>query len=100
VDSLIFAPILTLEASLCGSSYINEAFGERLHRRLKRETYLVKNGKTIKSIIEGKVIEFENGEKRILDTCSDHFEVEPIYIDDLRPNAKRKLSQNRFEMSK
>lgn len=60
----------------------------------------MKNGKTIKSIVEGKVVEFENGEKRILDTCSDHFEVEPIYIDDLRPNAATRLRQNRLEMSK
>jgi hypothetical protein len=67
---------------------------------LKHETYLVKNGKTIKSIVEGKSVEFENGEKRILDTCSEHFEIEPIYIDDLRHNPTRKLKQNRIEMSK
>ena len=69
-------------------------------KRLKHEKYLVKNGKTIKSIVEGKVIEFENGEKRLIDTADEYFETEPIYIDDLRANSKKHFSQNRLGIAK
>jgi hypothetical protein len=69
-------------------------------RRLKNEKYLEKNGKTIKSIVEGKVIEFENGQKRVIDTTSDDFNVEPVYIDDLIPNEKKRFYQNRLIISK
>ena len=69
-------------------------------KRLKHETYLVKNGKTIQSIVEGKVIEFENGEKRVIDTADEYFETDPIYIDDLRANSKKRFSQNRLGLTK
>jgi uncharacterized protein YkvS len=85
---------------LCGASYINERFEKLLLKRLKHEKYLVKNGKTIKSIAEGKVIEFENGEKRLIDTANENFETEPIYIDDLRANSAKRFSQNRLGISK
>jgi hypothetical protein len=68
--------------------------------KLRRETYLIKNGKTIESIVEGKVVEFENGEKRIIDTTSETLELRPIYIDDLKPNSKRRLNQNRLTLSR
>jgi hypothetical protein len=58
--------------------------------------YLEKNGKTIKSIVEGKVIEFENGQKRIIDMANNDFQLEPVYIDDLRSNPKKKVYQNRL----
>ena len=69
-------------------------------KRLKHEKYLIKNGKTIKSIVQGKVIEFENGEKRIINTTDESFEIEPVYIDDLRPNHQKRLYQNRLLISK
>lgn len=69
-------------------------------KRLKHEKYLIKNGKTIKSIVEGKVIEFENGEKRLIDTANENFETEPIYIDDLRANSAKRFYQNRLGISK
>jgi len=68
--------------------------------RLKDEKYLEKNGKTIKSIVEGKVIEFENGQKRVFDITNDDFNLEPIYIDDLKPSLKKGLFQNRLNISK
>ncbi|PMD30615.1 hypothetical protein L207DRAFT_549324 [Hyaloscypha variabilis F] len=84
----------------CGASYINERFEKLLLKRLKHEKYLIKNGKTIKSIVEGKVIEFENGEKRLIDTTNENFETEPIYIDDLRANSAKRFYQNRLGISK
>lgn len=69
-------------------------------KRLKHEKYLVKNGKTIKSIVEGKVIEFENGEKRLIDIAIENFETDSIYIDDLRANPTKRFFQNRLGISK
>jgi len=71
-----------------------------LLKRLKHEKYLVKNGKTIKSIVEGKAIDFENGEKRLIDTANENFETAPIWIDDLRANSAKRFSQNRIAISK
>jgi hypothetical protein len=68
-------------------------------KRLKNEKYLEKNGKTIKSIVEGKVIDFENGQKRVFDAAHD-FHVEAVYIDDLRPSKSKKFHQNRLIISK
>jgi hypothetical protein len=95
-----FFPYLWNSGKLCGGSYINERYGKLLLKKLKHEQYLVKNGKTIKSIVEGKVIEFENGEKRNIDAANDQFETDPVYIDDLRSNPKKKFKQNRLLISK
>lgn len=84
----------------CGASYINERYEKLLLKRLKHEKYLVKNGKTIKSIVEGKVVEFENGEKRLIDTVNESFETDSIYIDDLRANSTKRFTQNRLWISK
>ncbi|KAE9377463.1 hypothetical protein N431DRAFT_329570 [Stipitochalara longipes BDJ] len=85
---------------LCGASYINERLEKLLLKRLKHEKYLVKNGKTIKSIVEGKVIDFENGEKRLIDTANEHYEPDSIWIDDLKANSAKRFSQNRLIISK
>jgi hypothetical protein len=85
---------------LCGASYINERFEKLLLKRLKHEKYLVKNGKTIKSIVEGKVIEFENGEKRLIDTASEVFEAQTVWIDDLKASPSKRFIQNRLWISK
>ena len=87
-------------AKLCGASYINESYGKLLLKRLKHETYLEKNGKTIESIVESKVIEFENGEKRLLDVTNENFDLRSVYIDDLQPNHKKGLTQNRLVISR
>lgn len=68
--------------------------------KLEAETYLIKNDKTIERIVEAKVIEFENGDKRIIDVTKDTSEMEPIYIDDLRPNSAMGLHKNRLDISR
>jgi len=60
----------------------------------------VKNGKTIESIVEGRVMDFENGEKRIFDIANKNQGIDPIWIDDLKPNLKKRFHQNRFEISR
>ena len=87
-------------AALCGASYINERFEKLLLEKLETETYLVKNGKTIKSIVEAKVIEFENGDKRLIDVKDKTWEMEPVIIDDLKPNSAMGLYLNRLEITK
>ena len=45
-------------------------------------------------------MDFENGEKRIIDIAEKNCEIEPIWIDDLRLNPKKRLYQNRLEISR
>jgi hypothetical protein len=71
-----------------------------LLEKLEGETYLIKNGKTIKSIVEAKVIEFENGPKRFLDMTDRNLEMEPIYIDDLRENFALGFRANNLFLSR
>lgn len=68
--------------------------------RLRDETYLIKNGKTLKSIVEAQGIIFENGEKRSIDTEDIYSEMDPIYIDDLKENRQKGLEQNRIVLSR
>jgi hypothetical protein len=66
---------------------------------LKHADYLVKNGKTIRSIVDGKIIEFENGIKRTIDTASGNLKSEFIWIDNLMPDPRKpNFHQNRLEI--
>lgn len=85
---------------LCGASYINERLEKHLRDRLKRAKYLEKNGKTINSIVEAKVMDFENVEKRMIDLTNKDYQLETIYIDDLQPDAKKGFDQNRLKISR
>ena len=88
-------------AKFCGASYINERYRNFLLKKLENETYLEKNGKTIRSIVEKKVIEFENYTKRIWDLYDKQCGIEPIWIDDLRPSqTDKQLQQNRIDINK
>lgn len=78
---------------------MNEEFEKRLLHKLRDEDYLVRNGKTIQSIVEGKVIEFENKEKRRANVFDDLYVPAPIWIDDLRPSASKKFTQNRVQIN-
>lgn len=68
--------------------------------RLRDETYLIKNGKTLKSIVEALSIIFENGEKRSIDTEDIYSELDPIYVDDLKENRQKGLEQNRIVLTR
>jgi hypothetical protein len=85
---------------MCGGSYINEEFEKHLLDRLKDETNLKKNGKTIQSIVEAKGIEFENGEKRHINTEMEKFGVGRIYIDDLQRDDAKRFHSNRLALSR
>jgi hypothetical protein len=90
---------LQVSAKLCGASYINERFTSFLMNKLNNESYLEKNGKTIRSIVDRKVIEFENTTKRIWDLNNPHCVVAPIWIDDLQPSqTDDQLQQNRVNI--
>jgi hypothetical protein len=85
---------------MCGASYINKRYEKLLLDRLRDETYLEKNGKTIKSIVEAKVIKFENGEKRTINTVKERFGLERVYIDDLEEDKAKRFTQNRVSISR
>jgi len=67
---------------------------------LKDEEYLEKNGKTIQSIVEAKVIKFENNEKRRINTEKEKFGVERVYIDDLKQDSTKRFLKNKMVLSR
>jgi hypothetical protein len=67
--------------------------------RLKDQKYLVKNGKTIETIVEGKVAEFERGEKRRFNSMDENSTFPSIYIDDLKYNPKKRFQRNKLPIS-
>ncbi|KAF2175978.1 hypothetical protein K469DRAFT_608704 [Zopfia rhizophila CBS 207.26] len=93
------AEIAQPDSELQGGSYINQRFAMLLTEKLGDEQYLVKNGKTIKSIVEAQTMVFENGEKRTIDTVDKHASLEPIYIDDVKENSQKGLYTNRVAVS-
>ncbi|ORY16547.1 Hsp70 family protein-like protein [Clohesyomyces aquaticus] len=89
------------DSQLCGASYINEKFERLLMQKLKDERYLETNGKTIKSIVEAQIINFENGEKRTFNATVSSSYMPYLFIDNLRedPNKKGQY-QNRLEITR
>lgn len=71
-----------------------------MKKRLAREKYLEQNGRTIDSIVDGIVIDFENREKRFTDTTSTAFQPEEVVVHDLRPSRAKSFTQNRLIVSK
>jgi hypothetical protein len=55
---------------LCGSSYLNERFESYLKDLLGKEDYLASEGATLQSIIDSRVLDFENVTKRNFDVMS------------------------------
>ncbi|KAF2707547.1 Hsp70 family protein-like protein [Pleomassaria siparia CBS 279.74] len=86
------------DSQLCGASFINEKFEKKLLQKLSSETYLVKNGKTLKTIVQAKTTVFENNQKRRVDTSNPRTQRVTIYIDDLRENSKKHFYQNLLEL--
>lgn len=92
--------MITLLGELCGASFINQRFERLLLERLQDETYLIKNGKTLESIVEALSIVFENGEKRSIDTEDKYSELDTIWIDDLKANRQKGFQQNRIILTR
>jgi hypothetical protein len=83
---------------MCGASFINEKYEEKLLKKLARETYLETNGRTIKSIVQAQTSIFENYEKRIIDTTRIHTGSTNVRIVGLRANKRRNFASNLMEM--
>ena len=75
-------------------------FEKLLLKKLQDENYLEKNGNTIGSIVEAKVIEFENGEKRLIDITDKHWKPLPVRIEYLERDPKKGFLQNRLDISR
>ena len=93
-------PNSLLAARLCGASYINERYEKLLLDRLKDEGYLAVNGKTIQSIVEAKVVEFEIGVKRQMDTEKEKFGAGSVKIDNLREDGDKRFKQNKMSFNR
>ncbi|CAI6338266.1 unnamed protein product [Periconia digitata] len=90
------AEVVPPEGKLCGASFINERYEKRLMEKIRDETYLIKNGKTLKSIVKAESINFENGQKRLIDLDEIRSGPYVVYIDDLREDKTKGLKQNRL----
>ncbi|KAF2124677.1 hypothetical protein P153DRAFT_325969 [Dothidotthia symphoricarpi CBS 119687] len=94
------AEVVSPDSRLCGASYINERFEKKLLHKLASEVYLVKNGKTLKSIVQARTTIFENYQKRIIDITKREAPLAPIWIDDLRENRRKHFFQNVLELKR
>ncbi|KAH7385873.1 hypothetical protein BKA66DRAFT_548581 [Pyrenochaeta sp. MPI-SDFR-AT-0127] len=92
--------VVAPDSQLRGASYINERFAKKLLHKLRKEKYLIKNGKTLKSIVQAKTTVFENYEKRIYDINREDAPYVSIEIDDLRESSKKRFFQNRVEFKR
>jgi predicted AAA+ superfamily ATPase len=59
---------------------------------------LIKNMKTLKSIVQARTAVFENYQKRVVDITKKGVKLMPIYIDDLRENKRKGFSANNLEL--
>jgi len=92
---------LTLEREIvapggdnCGSSYLNENFEAHLKGRLKDETYLLGNGRTLPMIVSSlSTLNFEKGKKKI-DIFKRHSASYVIYL--LRSDKSRGFTDNKI----
>lgn len=82
---------------LCGASYIDERFERKLLKKLASETYLVKKGKTLKSIAQSRTTVFERGAKRRVNTCDRNDRRVPVHVEDLEENENKNFRANRWE---
>ena len=89
----------SITGALCGSSYLNEAFENLLYERLAGEAYLETNNMTIKGIVDMLVVDFENKMKRSVDVTSRDQDPEPVFIQGLLPNQKKRFRSNRLFLS-
>jgi hypothetical protein len=67
---------------------------------LRREKDLERSGRTISSIVDGIVVEFENKEKRYTDTTNPAFQPDEVVVHDLKANRDKLFRQNRLIISK
>ncbi len=101
-SSRITFQLLNGAGDLCGSSYLNEAYGEHLRARLEGDDYLEINGLTIQSIIDSEVITFENKMKRSIDVTASHIPAQLVFIQGLLANShpRKRFQNNRLKIER
>jgi hypothetical protein len=86
---------------LCGSSFINEKYEDLLIRKLRNETYLERDDKTIAKIIDGLVVGFETQDKRNMDQIlSSGIPNFTVYIPGLKENKKKNFQPGRMILTR
>ncbi|KAF2647604.1 hypothetical protein K491DRAFT_614350 [Lophiostoma macrostomum CBS 122681] len=95
------AEVVAANSILSGGSYINERFNQILTKILSPVRGDIEiHGNTMKSIVDVKVLEFENGEKRSVDTTLKGATIEPIRIDGLQEKpGRRRFCQNLLKIT-
>ncbi|KAF2993988.1 hypothetical protein E8E13_001711 [Curvularia kusanoi] len=95
LDGEVAAP----DSKLCGASFINEKFAERVEQRLSKETYLWENednSKTQKSVVEALTAQFENDQKRTVDVIKDLRKETTFRVENLRKDERKGFQSNRM----
>ncbi|KAL1794641.1 hypothetical protein ACET3X_006457 [Alternaria dauci] len=88
---------------LCGASFINERYAEKLLQKLANETYLIDdphNPRSLESIVQIRTTIFENYQKRIIDTTKRREETYRVHIENLRENQKKGFYPNNLELKR
>jgi hypothetical protein len=83
---------------LLGASYIDEKFETKMLERLSGEEYLVRNGRTLKSIAQAKTTTFEHSQKRIIDVTQKNSRIFPVVVHDLREQRNKGFHDNYMEI--
>ncbi|KAK2601847.1 hypothetical protein QQS21_004630 [Conoideocrella luteorostrata] len=79
---------------LCGSSFLNEKFGEYLKKRLETETYLEEGTETINGIVEKIIMDqFEYRIKRTFDIYTSAKSSKLFAVSGLRENRSKRFKQ-------
>lgn len=94
-----------MEGKLCGASFINERYEQKLLQKLASETYLWDNPrkkKTLKSIVQVKTTYFENWEKRLVDVTDTKRkdETHRVQIDNLEENRRKGFYTDNLELKR
>jgi hypothetical protein len=85
---------------VCGASFINEKFEQKLLKKIAKEKYLERNWITLKSIAQSKTTAFENYQKRIIDTTRKDIKEYTVNIDDLRQSKKKGFFHNNMVLKR
>ena len=88
-------------SALCGSSFLNDRYRSLLLTRLRNEADdIAGNGISLESVIEPKVLHWENIVKREIDVLDKSKKPRPLWIHGLKKDRQKGFQQNWLELSR
>lgn len=74
---------------MCGGSFVNDEYKDMLRHRLRHEHYLARGHRTINSIVDELVLQFENFAKTKMNPTLERFSPGEVRIHDLRSDRAK-----------